>query len=784
MPAVQEQPAAARATQPTPVPPPRDGFERLLATIWGWFTEGNVPVKVGMVVLFAGVGALLKYAADQGWMNFPIEFRLAGIALVALAGLVFGWFQRHRRQTFALSLQGGALGVLLMTSFAAFKLYGLLQPLPAFMSWVIIAAAAGALAVWQEARALAVLGMLAGFMAPILMSTGSGNHVVLFSFYAVLNAAVFGVAWHRSWRELNLLGFAFTFGIGTWWGVLDYSPDKFGTTLPFLLLFFAFYALIPVIHARRDSGVDGDMAEASLVFGTPLVSFALLAALLEGDQTQLAASALGLSGLYAALGWLVTADHAPLLRRSHRVLAWGFATLSVPLALSAQATASVLALEGAALVWFGLAQARTLARWAGATLQGVAALCLLDAFAGPSTGAAVANAAFMGALLLSLAGFAGAWCHERAGRAGGATGFYLWGLSWWLVMGGREIALFVADGRQPDALLGFAALTAGAAAFALRIGLHRALGWTVAAALAAALPLAIGQSDIHGHPFAGGGWMAWAVFATLGGYALWRLRSHPGGSAGWAHAAWLLAWPLAVMLWLLQLGKEAALASGWRDAAMILPWLVAGAALLLRPGLVTWPLAQRFPAWRDILLTVWMMILTAMGLLLLVVPGEIAPLPWVPLINPVELSLAAALALLATWLRDEARMERLPPAGALVLSIATLLVITSVTLRAVHHLGAMPWSFAIFDTALAQASLSLVWSVLGVAGWIAGSRRRHRGLWQVGAVLMGIVLVKLVLVDRLHLGNLPGIASFIGYGLLCTLVGYLAPAPPRANAAA
>jgi uncharacterized membrane protein len=116
--------------------------------------------------------------------------------------------------------------------------------------------------------------------------------------------------------------------------------------------------------------------------------------------------------------------------------------------------------------------------------------------------------------------------------------------------------------------------------------------------------------------------------------------------------------------------------------------------------------------------------------------------------------------------------------------MAGLLVITSATLRAVHQLGGVRWEPAMLDTALAQASLSLVWSVLGVAGWVAGSRRRHRGLWQLGAVLMGIVLVKLVLIDRIHLGNLPGIASFIGYGLLCTLVGYLAPAPPRGTAAA
>ena len=44
---------------------------------------------------------------------------------------------------------------------------------------------------------------------------------------------------------------------------------------------------------------------------------------------------------------------------------------------------------------------------------------------------------------------------------------------------------------------------------------------------------------------------------------------------------------------------------------------------------------------------------------------------------------------------------------------------------------------------------------------------------------MGVVLVKLILVDRGNLGDAWGIGSFIAYGLLCTLVGYFAPAPPR-----
>ena len=71
------------------------------------------------------------------------------------------------------------------------------------------------LAVLQDARALAVLGIVGGFLAPMLASTGSGNHVALFSYYAMLNSAIFGIAWFKAWRVLNVLGFVFTFGIGS-----------------------------------------------------------------------------------------------------------------------------------------------------------------------------------------------------------------------------------------------------------------------------------------------------------------------------------------------------------------------------------------------------------------------------------------------------------------------------------------------------------------------------------------------------------------------------------------
>ncbi|MEE7548874.1 DUF2339 domain-containing protein, partial [Xanthomonas sp. Kuri4-1] len=156
-----------------------------------------------------------------------------------------------------------------------------------------------------------------------------------------------------------------------------------------------------------------------------------------------------------------------------------------------------------------------------------------------------------------------------------------------------------------------------------------------------------------------------------------------------------------------------------------------------------------------------------------------APLPWLPLLNPAELCLLAALALLARWLWSAQAPAPWQRRRVLALAVAGLALVTSSTLHSVHHWGGVPWDARLASASLAQTSLTVVWSVLGVVAWVLGSRRGQRTLWRTGAVLMALVLAKLVLIDRQHLGNLLGIGSFIAYGLLCTVVGYFAPAPPR-----
>jgi len=786
----------ATATPPTPsaarIPPvsrrpAQPDFMTVAArAVKHWFTVGNVPVKIGMLVLLAGVAALLKYASDQGWLRMPIELRLAGVAVAALAALVFGWRQRTDKRAFALALQGGAIGVLLLTVFAAFKLYGLLPAAAAFGLSVVLIAGLGVLAVAQDSRTLAVLGILAGFLAPLWLSTGSGNHVALFSYYAILNASILAIAWWRPWRVLNLLGFVFTFGIGTVWGVLQYRSENFAAAEPFLLLFFAFYLLIPILYARKRPASRGDRIDGCLVFGTPLIAFSLQAGLLEGERMPLALCAVALGALYALLAWwAIRRERYAVLGHSYALLAVGFATLAVPLALSAHATACVFALEGAALVWLGLRQQRLLPQWTGLGLQ-LAAACAFAIGAQDAAQAqqAIANPGFMGALLLALAGFASAGCYRASDDAGehrtlSAALFYLWGMGWWCAMAFNEVDDYVAAANRADVLLAFAALTGWLAAEVHRLRPAKALVLTTLAAFVLAAPLAFAQSDAHVQPFAGLGLWAWLAFAALGTRSLWCLRASDDRFAGWAQFAWWLLWPLVIALLGSYLADRFNLAQGWLWALVSLPWLAAVAVSIYRWPLLSAPLHAHFDAFRPALQTTYFAVLGLWWLLALSSSGDSEPLPWIAVSNPLDLAQLGLLALAARWFWSEQVPQALRSLRILKMSIAGFLMITFITLRGVHHWGDVPWQPDMLSTSLAQTSLTVVWSVLGVLGWVIGSRRGRRGLWLAGAVLMGVVLAKLVLVDRQHLGNLLGIASFIAYGLLCTAVGYFAPAPPR-----
>jgi uncharacterized membrane protein len=112
---------------------------------------------------------------------------------------------------------------------------------------------------------------------------------------------------------------------------------------------------------------------------------------------------------------------------------------------------------------------------------------------------------------------------------------------------------------------------------------------------------------------------------------------------------------------------------------------------------------------------------------------------------------------------------------------ATFLALTTIALlRGVHFLVGVPWDFdAMNHSVVAQTALSIYWGLLGFVGMVFGARRANRWLWLAGAGFMGLVVIKLFLVDLGNSGTIERIISFVGVGVLLLVVGYFAPVPPR-----
>ena len=62
---------------------------------------------------------------------------------------------------------------------------------------------------------------------------------------------------------------------------------------------------------------------------------------------------------------------------------------------------------------------------------------------------------------------------------------------------------------------------------------------------------------------------------------------------------------------------------------------------------------------------------------------------------------------------------------------------------------------------------------------VLAHRRVQRPLWLVGAGLLGVVVVKLLLIDLSNAGGAERIIAFIAVGVLMLVVGYFAPLPPK-----
>jgi len=789
--------APARRAGPRPTGP--SAVEDLFAKAARWFTTGNVPVKVGVVLSLFGVAFLVKEGIDRQWLVLPIEIRLILVASFGVALLVVGWRLRERQRAYALSVQGGGIGVLYLMIYAAFANFGLLPAALAFALLVGVTAAAGALAVAQDARALAVLGTLGGFLAPVLASTGSGDHVALFSYYLVLDLAILGIAWFKAWRVLNVLGFAFTFGIGTLWGIDAYEPELFATTEPFLVLFTLVYLAIPALFATRTPPELRGFVDGTLTFGTPIVAFALQSRLVADMEYGLAVSAVVLALVYVGMATFLYRTQREALRvlvEAQLAIGVAFLTVAVPLALDARWTSAAWAMQGAALVWLAHRQQRKLALAAGLALQALSGIAYIE----QPWGAAewpVVNGYTLGALLLALAGFfSGRSIDPARAEPDGepllrewlakalSIALLGWGAGWWFFGGFAEIERSVASSAQFASSLGFVAATALLAVLlAPRVAWPR-LNWLALASWPLAALLAAIAALAFAHPAEDFGWLGWPAIVLAMVFCLREREARVGRLASILHvtAYWLVA---ALAVWEAHWLVDRAADGVWPLAAVLALAAALVLATLRAASAVSWPFAAHARAYVEAGCGAVVAALALSTLSLnLASSGDATPLDYVPLVNPLELaSVLAVLALLA-WLaalgRHNAAFAAAAQSRPAVAAAAAWFLVTMTVARSVHHFAGVPYDLeSLAESTTFQSALSIVWGLSGLTAMVVGARSLRRPVWLAGAALMTIVVAKLFVVDLGNTGTLARVVSFLGVGVLLLVVGYFAPVPPR-----
>lgn len=240
--------------------------------------------RIGVITLVLGVAFFFKWAADSNWIG-PSE----GVALGILAGLatlfVADLLWRKAQRAFAQGISGTGIAVLYVVVYSGFGLYHLFPRAFAFPLLFSVTAVAFALSLRYDSPAVTSLGLVGGYLTPILVSAGEDHPWYLFSYVFLLDAAAIILAKKRTWRVLEFISvFATLLIYGIWLISLSKQPQRVLATVTLFVFYGLFSQVSEPIVFLIVQGLAA-LAIASIGQGSPAVFFCLALPLAAGGLT-------------------------------------------------------------------------------------------------------------------------------------------------------------------------------------------------------------------------------------------------------------------------------------------------------------------------------------------------------------------------------------------------------------------------------------------------------------------------------------------------------------------
>lgn len=338
-------PAAPHAAQPQP------DLESRIGSHW--------LNRIGIAALLIGISYFLKFAFDNNWIGPTGRVTigiLAGIAMVL-------WSERfrvHGYKAFSYSLKAVGIGALYLSLWAAFHVYSLIPSGVAFVMMLIVTAATAAMALSQDAQILAAFALAGGFSTPLLLSTGLNREIALFSYVAILDVATLVLVSFKPWRRLLVMSYAGTLLLYMGWYSEFYSRPQLTLTLAFATLFFAIFAVAPLVTLQPEGEMPLFASIPAILAFVNAGAYFLQAYVMiqEVDKTYMAWFALALAAIYIFLSRQVQARSvspgaSQILYFLHLAVAIGFITVAIPIRLDAHWITIGWFIEAGVLLWVG-----------------------------------------------------------------------------------------------------------------------------------------------------------------------------------------------------------------------------------------------------------------------------------------------------------------------------------------------------------------------------------------------------------------------------------------------
>ena len=268
--AAPPQTEAAPSAPPPPLPPAEAGFEERIGTRW--------VVWIGGLTLALGGFFLVRYSIEAGLLGPNVRVALGGLFALALLG-AGEWTRRKESISDIVALPianipailtAAGTAVAFATVYAAYALYGFLAPATAFILLGMVALGTLAAAL-LHGPALAGLGVAAGFVTPLLVSSAQPDYWALYVYLAIVTAAALALARIRLWRWLAITTIAFAL----LWTLpcLDCGPSMVAPHAFHVIVGFILASLLVVCGFAFGPAIEPDQVE-------PISSTALAAYLL------------------------------------------------------------------------------------------------------------------------------------------------------------------------------------------------------------------------------------------------------------------------------------------------------------------------------------------------------------------------------------------------------------------------------------------------------------------------------------------------------------------------